>query len=292
MRIKATGCNTIQSSYQRSLLLLVPSSRILTKPGLALESFSDLVIKEILAEAENLGASSWHVLFPLSEESQELARLGLSPRKGCQFQWFNRDYENFDAFLAALNSRKRKSIRKERREVNQQGITFDILEGTDITDSIWKHFYVFYQSTYLVRGREGYLNQDFFLQLGATMPENLVMICALVDQQLIASALFFKGENKLYGRYWGSLEDYRFLHFETCFYQGIEYCIRHSLQQFDAGAQGEHKIQRGFEPVVTLSNHWIANEAFSAAIDDFLVKEEVYTASYISQARKLLPFKK
>jgi predicted N-acyltransferase len=283
--------------YYPKLLTAIPftpstSSRILTRSDEALENFCEQAVVEIQAEANRLGASSWHVLFPLEHESIQMATHNLSQRKGCQFQWFNRDYNSFDDFLSAMSSRKRKNIRKERNSVSAQGITFDVLEGKDITAPIWKHFYVFYQSTYLIRGREGYLNQDFFLQLGKSMPENLVMICASTDEQLIASALFFKGEDKLYGRYWGSLEDYQFLHFETCFYQGIEYCIHNNLKQFDAGAQGEHKIQRGFEPVETLSNHWIANEAFSDAIDDFLKKEEAYIDSYIEEARKLLPFKK
>ncbi len=232
------------------------------------------------------------MLFPTTEESELLTEQNLLPREGCQFHWFNRDYRTFDDFLQALSSRKRKYIRRERQTVRDQDIKFEQIEGQAITAAQWKHFYVFYQSTYLVRGRHGYLNQEFFLQIGATMPDNLLMILARQGSQIIAGALFFKDNERLYGRYWGSLDEYRFLHFETCFYQGIDYSIQRGLRQFDAGAQGEHKIQRGFEPVQTLSNHWLKHPTFASAIADFLERERGYIESYRAEASKLLPFRK
>ncbi len=283
--------------YYPKLLSAIPftpstSSRLLHSEQVSLEQITEVLVQAIKAEAIQHGASSWHVLFPTPQESDVLAKYSIAQRKGCQFHWFNRGYSDFENYLNALSSRKRKNIRKEREAVSKQGIRFDTVEGEDISASQWKQFYVFYQSTYLVRGREGYLSQDLFLQVGKTMPENLVLILAKIDQQIIAGALFFKGNNRLYGRYWGSLKEYQFLHFETCFYRGIDYCIKQGIQQFDAGAQGEHKIQRGFEPVETYSNHWIANEAFSNAINEFLASESAHIENYMVAAGKLLPFKK
>ncbi|MBL4819848.1 MAG: N-acetyltransferase [Gammaproteobacteria bacterium] len=284
-------------NYYPKFLTAIPftpcaSSRILHDENVSQNAVLDALKLAIQSVAEQTGVSSWHVLFPTQAESEALGKHGMSRRKGCQFHWFNRGYQDFDDYLQALNSRKRKNIRKERRSVTGQGIQFETIEGPDITERQWKHFYDFYQSTYLVRGREGYLNQEFFLQVGRTMPKNLVLILAKVGSQPIAGALFFKGGSRLYGRYWGSMEEYQFLHFETCFYQGIDYCIRHGLQQFDAGAQGERKIQRGFEPIETWSNHWISNANFSSAINDFLKQESRYVGSYMAEAEKLLPFKK
>ena len=283
--------------YYPKLLTAIPftpsqSARILHREEVPLDKVVKALCGAIQAEAAQQGVSSWHVLFPTAQESEILARLSIPRRIGCQFHWFNRGYSDFENYLSALSSRKRKNIRKERNLVSKQGIQFDVVEGPEISERQWKHFYIFYQSTYLVRGREGYLSQELFLQIGETMAESLVLILAKIENQIIAGALFFKGDGKLFGRYWGSLDEYQFLHFETCFYQGIDYCIQNGLQQFDAGAQGEHKIQRGFEPVVTYSNHWIANETFSNAINDFLEKETRYIERYIADAAKLLPFKK
>ena len=143
-----------------------------------------------------------------------------------------------------------------------------------------------------MRGMQGYLNQEFFQTLSITMPEQLFMISAMQDRREIAAALFFKSSDKLFGRYWGSARDEQFLHFETCYYQGQGYCIEHGLSSFDSGAQGEHKIQRGFEPIITYSNHWLANQGFAAAIENFLQEEREHIKSYMLQARALLPYKK
>ena len=266
--------------------------RILVGDDIRTQAVGDQLVAAVLKRAQELGISSWHVLFPTGPESELLVAHGLKAREGCQFHWFNRDYSSFDDFLAALNSRKRKNIRKERQAVADQGIRFSVVEGDQIDEKLWKHFYVFYQSTYMVRGMHGYLSEEFFLKVAEVMPENLFLVLAKHDEQIMAGALFFRDDKKLYGRYWGSLEEYQFLHFETCFYQGIDYCIRHGLQQFDAGAQGEHKIQRGFEPIRTLSNHWIAHPTFAEAVDDFLEREKTYVTRYRDDAGSLLPFKK
>ena len=250
-----------------------------------------VIVEKLTEKASSLKVSSWHVLFPQQEESTSLTRLGLKQRVATQFHWYNRGYESFSHFLDKLNSRKRKSIKRERRQVKEQGFQFSITEGSAVSDRQWSEFYRFYQSTYLVRGMQGYLKESFFRALAQSMPEQILMVNVKLDGKSTAAALFFKNSEKLFGRYWGSLADYQFLHFETCYYQGQEYAIANELQSFDSGAQGEHKIQRGFEPILTYSNHWIGNDGFSLAIDRFLQEERVHIESYQNEARSLLPFR-
>ncbi|MGI9250044.1 MAG: GNAT family N-acetyltransferase [Pseudohongiellaceae bacterium] len=249
------------------------------------------VCDAVQEQAQHIQASSWHILFPTDEEHKLLTTLNLMPRSACQFHWHNRGYQSFEQFLASMNSRKRKNIRKERTRVQEEGITFQHIEGADIPATLWQEFYAFYQNTHLLRGRQGYLNQAFFHEVSRAMPEQLLMICARQNNRTIATALFFKSADTLFGRYWGSAQDYQFLHFETCFYQGQDYAIKHGYQHFDSGAQGEHKIQRGFEPTLTHSNHWIAHPAFRTAIQNFLGEEARHIKHYQQQAESLLPFK-
>ena len=251
-----------------------------------------LVAEKVKDQAQLIGASSWHVLFPTPQQNAALTDTQLLPRIATQFHWTNRDYKSFDDFLNALNSRKRKSIRKERANVASQAITFRRTEGADITEQQWSEFYQFYQSTYMMRGQQGYLNQRFFLQLAKAMPEQMLLINAQQNGRDIAAALCFKNSEKLFGRYWGSAADFQFLHFETCYYQGQEYAIEHGIKSFDSGAQGEHKIQRGFEPIITHSNHWIAHPSFSEAIEKFLAEEKPHILGYMKSAEVLLPFKR
>jgi hypothetical protein len=241
--------------------------------------------------ADRIQASGWHVLFPEESQQQAFSQAGMLARSACQFHWFNRGYDNFDDFLATLASRKRKNLRKERQRVAEAGISFRRLPGAEIDAALWQDFYAFYQSTYLMRGMKGYLNPGFFRALSQTMAEQLLMVCAYKDDRLIAAALFFRSSDTLFGRYWGSAQDFQFLHFETCYYQGQDYAIAEGLQRFDSGAQGEHKIQRGFEPVTTWSCHWIANPEFAAAIARFLEEESGHIDHYQQQAESLLPFR-
>ena len=251
-----------------------------------------LIFENVKARAVKLGASSWHVLFPSEKEHHHFNELKIHSRIATQFHWYNKGYKNFDNFLDALNSRKRKAIRKERDQIKKQGITFRITEGKTISEEQWANFYLFYQTTYLKRGMQGYLELDFFLEVARTIPNHISLISALYDEKEIAAALFFKSDQQLFGRYWGSRFDQQFLHFETCYYQGQEYAIKEGLLSFDSGAQGEHKIQRGFEPIFTYSNHWIEDEKFSDAIADFLKQEAKHTGRYKADAETLLPFKK
>ena len=238
------------------------------------------------------GFSSWHCLFPVEEVKDQLSDMGIRPRLGCQFHWFNNDYKSFSDFLARMSSRKRKNILKERRHVQEQGFTFEWKQGTAITTTDWDFFSELYQLTYLKRsGHSGYLQRDFFHLLGTHLPEHTLLIIARHQGSPVAAALYLHDTATLYGRYWGCREEFDFLHFETCYYQGIDFAIAQGLQRFDGGAQGEHKIQRGFEPVATWSNHWIATEDFRPAIDRFLAEERHSVMHYLSAAREYLPFK-
>lgn len=267
-------------------------TRLFTDDSVSRNDIAKLIFDGLKSKAESIEASSWHILFPTEEENVLFDKIGISARTACQFHWFNRGYGSFDEFLDTLNSRKRKNIRRERQKVAERGTRFETIDGASITAEQWDIFYQFYQSTYMMRGMQGYLSQDFFTELGKSMPEQLFMIVALDGDKMIASALFFRNSEKLFGRYWGSARDYQFLHFETCYYQGQEYCIQHGLKSFDSGAQGEHKIQRGFEPIITHSNHWIANEGFAQAINNFLDEERPHIERYQAEASMLLPFKK
>ena len=304
--------------YYPKLVSAIPftpatGSRICISPLINREEILELIIQSVIDLATQRQCSGWHILFPETELSQVLANQhssqssskkpqvswpppSLPQRVATQFHWFNRDYNCFDDFLALMTSRKRKNIAKERRKVSQQNISHLNKTGTEITKADWELFYQYYHMTYLKRsGRQGYLSQEFFTSIGETLPESVMMSIAYLEregeQKPIAAALYFKDNSTLYGRYWGCLEEYEFLHFETCYYQGIDYCIQHKLDRFDAGAQGEHKIQRGFEPIETYSNHWIQHEGFQQAIGDFLTEEKKGNDTYINQCQESLPFK-
>lgn len=251
------------------------------------------IVARIIAECDELGLTGCHVLFPDARTAGMLEEQGLGTRMGVQFHWFNRGFSDFADYLDRMVSRKRKSINKERREVSKQSIDLHVVEGEDIDSESWERFYQFYRATYLKRsGHSGYLNQSFFSEIADTCAAQIVMIEARKNGRPIAAALNFKDRDTLYGRYWGCLEEYEFLHFETCYYQGIDYCIQTGRQAFNAGAQGEHKLQRGFEPVKTWSNHYLCHDQFAYAIDRFIKEERIGLEQYIDQANALLPFKK
>jgi len=270
----------------------VTGPRLCVRTGYDVTTIANTIfehIKQFFVEKE---LSSWHLLFPENSQAELFTGNGLLLRKAVHFQWFNKNYHSFEDFLETFSSRKRKNLRKERQKVIDQDITLHRIEGCDISAEQWERFYHFYQMTYLKRsGHSGYLDQSFFLLLAKNISENLLMVIAKKDHKIIAGALNFKDSKTLYGRYWGCDEEYNFLHFETCYYQGIEYCIEKKLDLFDPGVQGEHKIQRGFEPVYTYSHHWIADTRFREAIAQFLMREEKHIAIYKQQADELLPFK-
>ena len=251
------------------------------------------LIDEALAVAEDNGASSWHFLFPGEEHLRLFEDSRLLQRTGVQYQWQNRGYSNFDDFTATMMSRKRKMIRKERKAIVDQGIRISTEVGEAISPEIWRLFYQLYERTYIKRnGTRGYLTEEFFRQIAATMPEQIAMAVAWQDDIPIACALYFFDDETLYGRYWGSVGEFSYLHFELCYYSGIEFAISRGIKRYDAGAQGEHKIVRGFEPVKTYSLHWIKHPQFGDAIARFLQREGEGIDQHILQAQEMLPYRK
>ncbi|GAB1262892.1 GNAT family N-acetyltransferase [Aurantivibrio plasticivorans] len=239
----------------------------------------------INAEIKRLNASSWHCLFPNQDQSNVLREHNTLQRIGCQYHWINNHYANFDDFLTTFNSRKRKNLKKERARVKEQGVTLLRKTGDEITEQEWETFYRFYHYTYLKRsGRQGYLNKMFFKSLADNLNDAVMMVVAEKNTDIIAASLFFYDETTLYGRYWGCEQEQEFLHFEACYYQGIEFAIEQGLKRFDPGAQGEHKIQRGFTPTLTYSNHTIANEQFREAIARFIEEETQQVQRYCEHA--------
>ncbi len=241
---------------------------------------------------QQLDISSWHCLFPEHSQLELLQSLGLSVREGVQFQWFNRNYTTFSDFLQTLSADKRKMIKRERRRVGEQGIEMQRIAGPDVTDAQWQVFFRFYALTYLKRSSEPYLNLAFFKQIAQTMPEQLLLVLAIKDDTYVGAALSFIGTDTLYGRYWGCQAEYNALHFEACYYQGLDYCIEHGLARFDSGAQGEHKISRGFEPVTTYSAHWLKDAGFAKAVAQFVDREKKAIQHYKQDAANYLPFKR
>lgn len=241
--------------------------------------------------AGELGHSSLHVQFPSPDEIGLLEQAGLKLRKDCQFHWENRGYRSFDDFLATFSAKKRKKARRDRRQVAEQGIEFRWLTGHDLDRGTWTAVHELISLTFLKRGSMPYYDRDFFIELGARLPESVVVVLAERSRSPIAAAVFFRGSETLYGRYWGCDGYYNALHFETCYYQGIDYCIQHGIRSFEPGTQGEHKISRGFEPVTTWSAHWLARPEFFAAISDYLDRESRHIDEYIDAVREHTPFR-
>lgn len=266
--------------------------RLCTREGTRPQDIWPEALQALQQFARRREISSWHLLFPEQEVSQQLLQLGCHRRTATQFHWFNEGYRSFDDFLATFTSRKRKSLKRERARVAEQGLELSTLTGREISARDWEQFYLFYQLTYAKRsGHRGYLTRGFFLETAPGMGEQVVMVVARHAGQAVAAALYFRSQDTLYGRYWGCEREYDCLHFEACYYRGIEYCIAQGLSRFDPGAQGEHKIQRGFRPVSTWSNHWIADPRLSDAVGDFTRREESHSEQYQDQAAQLLPFR-
>ncbi|WP_422381884.1 GNAT family N-acetyltransferase [Marinicellulosiphila megalodicopiae] len=237
--------------------------------------------------------SSCHVLF--DQDAKSFADDDFMLRQDVHFIWHNQQYQHFDDFLALFKSRKRKNVSKERRVLKEQGISFEIKEGDSIESEDMSVFYQFYQRQHAkysrYRSNTGYLNQAFFNQLLQTQSDSLVMVCAKLDGQTVGVALSFKDNDTLYGRYWGCSEEHEFLHFETCYYQGIEYCIKNNLKTFDPGVQGEHKLNRGFVPHKTFSTHYITHPEFKAAIQNFVIEERQHSDLYYDEKLSEVVFK-
>ena len=235
--------------------------------------------------------SSLHVLFACDEDSMLLAEMGFLMRRTVQFHWKNDGYAGFDDFLARLSHQRRKNIRQERRRVRDAGVAFRWLEGEAITRKHWEFFNRCYRGTYAAHRSTPYLSLEFFLRLGAALPEHVVMVLAEREGRPIASSLLLRDAQSLYGRYWGAVEHVPLLHFECCYYQAIQYAIERKLQTFEGGAQGEHKLFRGLLPVQALSAHWLAHPKFARAVETFLEREGAGVARYVNELVEHSPFK-
>ncbi|WP_158770718.1 GNAT family N-acetyltransferase [Paraglaciecola sp. L1A13] len=270
----------------------VPGARLMLKEDVDQAQLIPQLCKAIQQHAKQNGLSSMHWLFVPESLSTALNQQQHLMRRAVQFQWFNRDYQDYDDFCATLTSRRRKTIRNERRKVHEQGVKVERIYGEKITAEHIDFFYQCYQQTYLKRsGHKGYLNRDFFTRLYHSMDSNILLVIASRDDIPLASAFYMFDDQQLYGRYWGALEDISNLHYECCYYQGIEFCIEHNISTFNPGTQGEHKILRGFEPVYCYSNHWLAEPAFHDGVRRFLRQEDINIQSYKTNASELLPFK-
>lgn len=250
-----------------------------------------LLFTFIKERSEEQNISSWHCLFPAQQQLELFQTMGLGIREGVQFHWFNKGYRDFDDFLHALSASKRKMIKRERRRASEHGIELLQLAGHQVSELQWQAFFRFYTMTYLKRGSQPYLNLVFFLNCAEIMGDKLLLVLAVKKDIYVGAALSYIGTDTLYGRYWGCHEEYNALHFEACYYQGLDYCIEHGLKRFDSGAQGEHKIARGFEPVTTYSAHWLKDEQLAKAIEHFLTREQKAIRHYKQHAAAYLPFK-
>ena len=235
--------------------------------------------------------SSLHVLFPPEEEAGLLRGAGMLMRRTVQFHWQNDGYADFDDFLARMTRHRRKNIRQERRRVREAGVTFRWLRGAEIEQKHWEFFERCYRRTYSAHRSSPYLSLEFFLRLGATLPQHTLMILAERAGKPVAATLNLITGNKIFGRYWGAAEHIPLLHFECCYYQAIEFAIASRLQFFEGGAQGEHKLFRGLMPVETHSAHWLAHPTFASAIEDYLKRETAGIARYVDELNEHSPFK-
>jgi predicted N-acyltransferase len=277
--------------YYPKLLSAVPFSPV-TGPRLLAPSRD--VRQRLAAAALELAksTSSLHVLFPPAEEAAELEARGMLLRRGVQFHWRNEAYGSFEDFLAHLSHDKRKKIRQERRKVRDAGVTVVRRVGKEISEAHWDFFTRCYNGTYRAHHSTPYLNHAFFERLGEVLPEHVLMVVAELDGKPVASALNIFSPETLYGRYWGCLGYVPNLHFETCYYQAIEFCIERGIAVFEGGAQGEHKLARGFSPVETCSAHWLKHPGFADAIEKFLGRESAGVERYIDELTERSPFRK
>ena len=283
-------------SYYPKLISAVPftpatGKRILVRNSNDFQLIAPMLLKKAKQIAEEINASSLHILFPSDTERHFLSSKGLLQRKNCQFHWHNREYNDFDDFLKGFVSVKRKKVRRERRRIYESGIRFEHLLGDQVSEEDWEAIFDYYSLNFIRRGRAPYLNRKFFKEIAQTMPESILIILARFENRAIATAICFQNQNTLYGRYWGSLADFHSLHFETCYYQGIEYCIRKGINRFEPGTQGEHKLSRGFTPIETWSNHWINDPLFEKAIAQFVNREEAHINEYIKELMEHVPYR-
>jgi uncharacterized protein len=268
----------------------VPGPRLLLHPDAPPET-RDHLIAAMVELCNRRHISSVHVTFAQQDDAEALTEAGFLQRIGQQFHWTNNGYRDFDDYLTALNSRKRKAVKKERRQALADGLEIEVLTGSDLKSRHWDAFYRFYLATSDRKWGQAYLNRKFFELVGERMPENVVLVMAQHGNKYVAGALNLLGKETIYGRNWGSYGDYKFLHFECCYYQAIEFAITRGLRRVEAGAQGTHKLQRGYLPTATYSAHWIPDPGFRRAVAQFLERERVMVERKIEGLAEYSPFR-
>ena len=284
-------------AYYPKLVAAIPytpvtGARLLVHPARDRSAVCNALIDRALLLMEETHASSLHWLFSNEIDTATLVEKGLLRRTGCHFHWHNEGYASFDDFLSRLSSRKRKKIRRERRHVAEAGVRMEIVPGSEASSEQWQAMHFFYRSTFLKKSGMPTLTLAFFEEISRTMGEQIVLVFASHEQRPVAGAIMLRGDDALYGRHWGCLEEFNSLHFEACYYQGIEYCIENKLALFEPGAQGEHKISRGFLPSYTWSAHQLANEQFREAIKRYLLQEHEMMVDYHDDLMQTSPFRK
>ena len=282
--------------YYPKLVNAVPFTPV-SGPRLLIDTQADrpavtnALVDAARALCERHGLASFNCLFPEETQARVLASRGGLLRMGCQYHWDNPGYRDFQDFLDQLNAKHRKQIRRERREVAEAGIEVEVLAGADISEEQWHIYHQFYRSTFDRKWGEPRLTLDFFQSLSGTMPAQTLLFMAKYQGRYVAGAFAMRGADTLYGRHWGCSEFHRHLHFEVCYYRTIEYCIEHGLKRLDAGAQGEHKLARGFRPVRTWSVHWLNDAGFRRAVAEFLGRETTMIEHYLEQLAGESPYR-
>ena len=278
--------------YYPKLLSSIPFTPVTGPRLLAVDDAARAALIAVLvATQQATPLSSTHILYPPEAEARLLEDAGYKLRSGVQFHWLNQGYANFEEFLATLEQKKRKNIRAERRKVREAGVVMRRVRGADATDADWRLFNRCYRHTYQAHHSTPYLNLDFFQRIGRDMPDNILLVIAERAGAPIAASLVIHSQDVLYGRYWGELEHVPCLHFEAAYYQPLEFCIEQGIKVFEGGAQGEHKMARGFLPTRTWSAHWLQHPAFADAIERFLERERGGIDDYIDELNDRNPFK-
>ncbi len=282
--------------YYPKLICAVPFTpatgpRLLIKAEQDKKECSTLLANAAMAIVKQQNWSGVHWLFPLEHEAKAMTEKDYMLRIGCQYIWTNHTYSDFEDFLSHCTARKRKKMRRERKHVAEQNIQLQLMHGNELTEKDWKQVTGFYLDTFNRKWGTPTLNAKFFTEIGHTMGENVIVVFASHNEQRVACSVMLKGTDTLYGRYWGCTDDFHSLHFEACYYQGIDYCIEHGLKRFEPGAQGEHKIGRGFKPTLTWSTHYLTNDSFRDAVKQFLDQERPMMREHCQKLHDLLPFK-
>ena len=282
--------------YYPKLTLAAPFTpatgpRLLVRGGLDQEAIAAQLLAALEGHAVAKGISSVHALFLDERAHAACAARGWLLRRDCQFHWSNRGYASFEDYLESFTAEKRKKARRERRRVAESGVHFETRFGGELDAPLLERIYALHRDTFVRHGHEPYLTPAFFAEIARRLPEALMVKLALHGRTLVAVAVFFRSADTLYGRYWGAAADFHSLHFETCYHQGIEFCIEHGLQRFEPGTQGEHKVSRGFEPRLTWSAHFIADRQFRGAIAQYLEREGAAVENYALEVQEHVPYR-